>query len=130
MKKIIAIIYLVILSFTSVSCSGGKNEIPVDDGTKTISEEVETVAGEYIVRKGSCDYVIVTENAPSGDIQTAAEFGTFFAEATGINLPVIQDKETTGKENNISRLDFLRKTCPRFYGRRPRKRLVSRGNER
>ena len=102
MKKIIAIICLVILSFTSVSCSGGKNEIPVDDGTKTISEEVETVAGEYIVRKGSCDYVIVTENAPSGDIQTAAaEFGTFFAEATGINLPVIQDKETTGKEKKI-----------------------------
>ena len=102
MKKIIAIICLVILSFTSVSCSGGKNEIPVDDGTKTISEEVETVADEYIVRKGSCDYVIVTENAPSGDIQTAAaEFGTFFAEATGINLPVIQDKETTGKEKKI-----------------------------
>ena len=102
MKKIIAIICLVILSFASVSCSGGKNEIPVDDGTKTISEEVETVAGEYIVRKGSCDYVIVTENAPSGDIQTAAaEFGTFFAEATGINLPVIQDKETTGKEKKI-----------------------------
>ena len=66
MKKIIAIICLVILSFTAVSCSGGKNEIPVDDGTKTISREVETVADEYIVRKGSCDYVIVTENAFRG----------------------------------------------------------------
>ena len=102
MKKIIAIICLVILSFTAVSCSGGKNEIPVDDGTKTISREVETVADEYIVRKGSCDYVIVTENAPSEDIQTAAaEFRTFFAEATGINLSVIQDKETTGKEKKM-----------------------------
>lgn len=102
MKKIIAIICLIILSITAVSCGKKTNEIPIDDGTHTISDEVETVKDEYIVNKGKSDYVIVTENAPSEYVTLASEeFQRFFAEATGIKLPVMQDKETTGKEKKM-----------------------------
>ena len=60
MKKIIAIICLVILSFTAVSCSGGKNEIPVDDGTKTINGRGRIFSQKRIVRlrysNGECAF--------------------------------------------------------------------------
>lgn len=102
MKKIIAIFCLIILCFAAVGVSCGKKEILVDDGSKTISKDVEVVKDEYIVRRGKTDYVIVTENAPSSDVKTAAsEFTTFFKEATGLTLPVMQDKDTTGKEKKI-----------------------------
>ena len=103
MSKKISLILCLLLALTMV-LSACSNETPkqyIDNGSSN-KQEISFVANQYFVEKGKSDYIIVMENNPDDYISTAAsELQTFFAEATGFTLSILEDKETTGKEKHI-----------------------------
>ena len=61
--------------------------------TNGIHQYIYTETEQYIVKEGKSDYRIVLADDASGVEQTAAkELQSLFAEATGVNLPIVSDK--------------------------------------
>lgn len=100
-KRLFCAVCALIAAATAFSgCSA--NKIYLDNGNGEKQSEYTFVSDEYIVKNGKSDYVIVVENNPSSELKTAAsELTSFFAEATGVSLKTVQDKETTGKEKKM-----------------------------
>lgn len=94
--KIICILLAAISLFTSVGCN--EKETP----TKTIARPEDkstfegthdltaTETGEYLVKEGKTDYVLVINSKANAIEKTAkSEFKTLFKQATGINIPEV-----------------------------------------
>lgn len=102
MKKKLICAACAVLAAAITFCGCSSATVRINDGKKETEREFTPVSGEFIVKNGKSDYIIVTENDPEDELKTAAsELKTFFAEATGITLKTVQDKETSGREKKI-----------------------------
>lgn len=102
MKKKLICAACAVLAAAITFCGCSSATVRINDGKKEMEREFTPVSGEFIVKNGKSDYIIVTENDPEDELKTAAsELKTFFAEATGITLKTVQDKETSGREKKI-----------------------------
>lgn len=102
MKKKLICAACAVLAAAITFCGCSSATVRINDGKTETEREFTPVAGEFIVKNGKSDYIIVTENDPEDELKTAAsELKTFFAEATGITLKTVQDKETSGREKKI-----------------------------
>ncbi len=102
MKKKLICAACAVLAAAITFCGCSFATVRINDGKKETEREFTPVSGEFIVKNGKSDYIIVTENDPEDELKTAAsELKTFFAEATGITLKTVQDKETSGREKKI-----------------------------
>lgn len=102
MKKKLICAACAVLAAAITFCGCSSATVRINDGKTETEREFTPVSGEFIVKNGKSDYIIVTENDPEDELKTAAsELKTFFAEATGITLKTVQDKETSGREKKI-----------------------------
>lgn len=71
--------------------------------TETVNSGLTTVKGEYLVKDGATDYkLVVPEEASSLILIATSEFNKFVSESTGVQLPVITDKEVKAEDKYIS----------------------------
>lgn len=64
---------------------------------------LSVVTGQYLVNNGATEYKIVIPEESSGLLQIASsDLSRFISEATGVNIPVVTDKEATGDGKYIS----------------------------
>lgn len=89
---ILAFILSMVLSF--VGC---------ENGTETTGDELEVVSGKYLVNDGLTEYKIVIPEEASGLVRIASsDFNRFFAEATGVSVPIVTDSQVRGEDKFIS----------------------------
>jgi len=100
-KRIPALIIAVLLTISAFGCNK-TDRVLVDDGNGVKQNDFTKKPDDYIVKDGKSDYVIVHSNNADGEIVTAAsELKYFFKEATGIELPLLQDNQSDGKRKKI-----------------------------
>lgn len=96
-KRLFLLPIVIILSLTS--CKKEKEDtfdIPEE-------EKIEYVDGKYIVEEGlSTYYVVTSKNPQEKELVAAQEFTYFMKEATGVNIPIINDREVKQSYNYIS----------------------------
>lgn len=106
LKSITAVALCGVIAYASFSFTG-ETSVEVANADMT-GNHVRLVSDteEYIVKDGKTDYKVVLPENCSSTIKTAAsELTTFFYEATGITLPVIDDakvSEVTASSQYIS----------------------------
>lgn len=90
MKKIFAIFLAITLCFSVVGCKPSKEE-GKENGRYNVAETTHK-----IVENGNSDYsIVVSDSADKTVVQAAEEFNYFYKMATGIELSVISDVETS-----------------------------------
>ena len=114
-SKLLCLIIALMLSFTLVSCktddSGNDgNDGGGDDGTTTEfynpnEKEEVSLTNIVFVSNGVSDYKIVIPEGHNGkevyeDCYAAYEIQYFVHDATGVTIPVIEDTEITGLDEN------------------------------
>lgn len=64
---------------------------------------LSVVTGQYLVNNGATEYKIIIPEESSGLLQIASsDLSKFISEATGVNIPVVTDKEAAGEGKYIS----------------------------
>ena len=94
LRRIIILIFILSIVLSCVGC---------DQNTAETEAELKVVEGQYLANDGKSEYkIVIPEDASSLVRVGAAEFKNFFLEATGVNLPVVTDKEVTVDDKFIS----------------------------
>lgn len=97
MKKKLLLVMVMTLSLSLFGCKNKEKEQPSSNNEPTI------VANKFIVNEGLSNYYIVTSKKPMSKETTAAqEFAYFMKQATDVDLPIINEKETRRSYNYIS----------------------------
>lgn len=97
MNKKFILPIITILALTS--CKQKTEEIFEEDPV----EEIEYVDGKFVVEEGLSTYYVVTSKNPQPKETVAAqEFTYFMKEATGVDIPVINDRDIKTSSNYIS----------------------------
>ena len=66
-------------------------------------EKVEYIDDKFVVEEGlSTYYVVINKNPQSKEVAAAQEFTYFMKEATGVDIPIINDREVKQSYNYIS----------------------------
>lgn len=99
MKKKLVLLSIVSI-LTLVGCNRGKSEEQYDIPEE---EKIEYVEGKYIVEEGlSTYYVVTTKNPLQKELVAAQEFVYFMKEATGVDIPIVNEREVKGSYHYIS----------------------------
>ncbi|MBR2498738.1 MAG: DUF4838 domain-containing protein [Clostridia bacterium] len=105
MKKILCLIFALLMMFCAVSC---KPEAPGGEGgnepgTGLEQDNTPVVDGKWIVKEGETEYYILIPDNASATIQNAAtELAFFFNKATNINLSTKTNSEYSQNGKYIS----------------------------
>lgn len=115
MKKILCmiIVFVTLCSaglFGCTGCTGGIGGTPNDSGSGNNDEQISlntkhyvsaTETGDYVLKNGVCDYVVVyPKNASTSEAKAVSVLTKFFLEATGIKLTVVTDEEIAWDETS------------------------------
>lgn len=93
-RRIVILAFILSMMLTIVGC---------EDNPDTAGTGLMVVDGQYLVNDGATEYKIVIPENAGGLLQIAsADLNRFISEATGVNIPVISDKEATGAGKFIS----------------------------
>lgn len=105
-KKIFILLLAALISVGAVACdktpdgTGAIETPPVINPGQADGPAIPEDTQNYIVKDGTCSYKIVIPEQASNIVNFAAnELESFFAEATGIHLPVITDSGLTYSED-------------------------------
>lgn len=96
MKKKLLVVLIATLSLSLFSCTKSNN-------SSSSEEEPTIIANKFIVEEGLSTYYIVTSRKPQAQETVAAqEFNYFMKEATGVDIPLINDREVRKNYKYIS----------------------------
>lgn len=113
LKRLVSVLLVLCLLISTAACGKREdnkkkeetvNENVEKENKEEVYEEVKPEATALnIVTEGVSSYKIVIPAKPSDNVVFASEeLQTFFAEATGVKLPIISEKAAAGTENMIS----------------------------
>ena len=92
LNSITAVTLCGVIAYTSFSFAGATSVDVINADMKGNHVRLISDTENYIVKDGKTDYkVVLPENCSSTITTAASELTTFFYEATGITLPVIDD---------------------------------------
>ncbi len=93
-RRIIILVFILSMMLSVVGC---------DNDSGTANEGNFVVDGQYLVNNGETEYKIVIPEGTGGLLKIASsDLSRFVSEATGVNIPVITDKEASGEGKFIS----------------------------
>ncbi len=105
--NILSLIMALLIAVSCFGCSSGDDSGGTPGGTPstTIGNHIReiTETDEYLIKNGNTDYSLLVPTGYSSTIQTAVqEFTTFFEQASGIKLNVVEDKDIVEGAKYIS----------------------------
>lgn len=93
-RRIVIFTFILSLMLSFVGC---------EDASNSVDEGPLAVDGQYLVNNGETEYKIVVPEDANNLLKVASsDLTRFISEATGVNIPVVTDKEVTEEDKFIS----------------------------